>query len=148
MKQRITDKAIDPQKVISSVRGSQLGGTVVFIGTVRDHGDAGPVDRIHYEAYAPMAEKKLEQIEKDVGAEWPDAKLSLIHRVGELDVGEVSVVVAAAAPHRGDAFEACRLAIERIKHEVPIWKKERLADGSEAWVEGHAVTTPKPRKTR
>ncbi len=146
MKHRLTEKAIDPEEVVSSVRGPELGGTAVFIGTVRDNSEAGRVDRIRYEAYVPMAEKKLAQIEEDVRSRWPDTKVRLVHRVGDLDVGEVSVVVVVSAPHRADAFEACRLAIERIKREVPIWKKERLADGSEAWVQGHGVTAPGPRR--
>ncbi len=145
MKHRLTDKAIDPGSVMSSVRGPKLGGTVVFIGTVRDNSEAGHVDGIRYEAYTPMAEKKLEQIENDVGVRWPGAKVSLVHRIGELHVGEVSVAVVVSAPHRGDAFEACRLAIERIKHEVPIWKKERLSDGSERWVEGRQESARRSR---
>lgn len=147
LKHRLTGRTIDVKKVISSVHGPGEGGTVVFIGTVRDNSELGRVDKILYEAYVSMAEKKLEQIERDVRLRWPDAKVSLVHRTGELDVGEVSVVVATAAPHRGEAFEACRLAIERIKHEVPIWKKERLVGGREVWVVGQQTTVGK-RKGR
>ncbi len=149
LQRRLTKKRIDPGLVMSAVQDPECGGTALFIGTVRDRSEAGSVDRIHYEAYEPMAEKVLEQIEEEVSSKWPQSKVRLVHRIGELDVGEVSVVVAASAPHRAEAFDACRLAIERIKREVPIWKKERLVGGREVWVEGYrAGTGPKARKVR
>lgn len=138
---RLTKGRIVPGSVMSTVQDPRCGGTVLFVGTVRERSEAGHVDRIHYEAYEPMAEKVLERIEKEVSEKWPESKVRLVHRVGELDVGEVSVVVAVSAPHRAEAFDACRLAIERIKREVPIWKKERLVGGEEVWVEGQAHGT-------
>jgi molybdopterin synthase catalytic subunit len=137
---RITDKAIDPARVLSEVEGPKSGATALFLGTVRDNSEAGDVDLILYDAYVPMAERRMLEIEEEVRHLWPVNDVRLIHRIGKLRVGEVSVVVAVSSPHRGEAFEACRHAIERIKHDVPIWKKERLASGREVWVEGHAMS--------
>lgn len=139
MPRRLTKDRIAPESVMSEVQDPGCGGTALFVGTVRERSDAGHVDRIHYEAYEPMAEKALAQIEREVSRRWPESRVRLLHRVGELEVGEVSVVVAVSAPHRAEAFEACRLAIERIKREVPIWKRERLVGGKEVWVKGRAA---------
>jgi len=144
----LTDKVIDTGSVLKSVLGPKAGGTVLFIGTVRDNSEAGQVDLIRYEAYEPMAVKSLREIEEDVADAWPDAKIKVVHRVGELRVGEVSVAVAVSAPHRAEAFEACRHAIERIKRDVPIWKKERLVGGKEVWVEGHAAKRSRKVRSR
>jgi molybdopterin synthase catalytic subunit len=145
---RLTREKIDPDSVVSAVQDPLCGGTVLFVGTVREKSEAGNVDRIHYEAYEPMAEKMLRQIEEEISTKWPESKVKLAHRVGELEVGEVSVAVAVSAPHRAEAFEGCRLAIERIKHEVPIWKKERLVGGREVWVEGHRADARSAGKSR
>ncbi|MGA2666143.1 MAG: molybdenum cofactor biosynthesis protein MoaE [Nitrososphaerales archaeon] len=147
---RVTRERLDPSAVLAQTSDPSAGGTVLFVGTVRDDGEAGKVDRILYEAYEALAERRLLEIEEGVKSSVPGARVALRHRVGELRVGEVSVAVAVSAPHRAEAFEACRLAIERIKHEVPIWKKERLADGSERWVEGTALPAadPKTKKGR
>jgi len=142
---RLTKKRIDPDSILKEVRARASGGTVLFLGTVRDNSEAGKVDLIRYDAYEPMAEKKLRHIEEEVERDWP-VKAKLVHRVGKLKVGEISVAVAVSSPHRAEAFEACRHAIEMIKRDVPIWKKERLADGREVWVEGHATkATARPR---
>jgi molybdopterin synthase catalytic subunit len=141
---RITVKTIDPARALSEVEGPKSGATVLFVGTVRDNSEAGDVDLILYEAYVPMAERRMLEIEDEVRRLWPVNDVKLLHRIGKLRVGDVSVVVAVSSPHRGEAFEACRHAIERIKHDVPIWKKERLASGREVWVEGHAMS-PRPR---
>ncbi|MDA4114909.1 MAG: molybdenum cofactor biosynthesis protein MoaE, partial [Thaumarchaeota archaeon] len=125
--------------LLAEVNDPKAGGTVLFIGTVRDNSDAGDVDMINYDAYLPMAEKRMVEIEEEVKRMWPVRKVAARHRIGDLKVGEVSVVVAVSAPHRAEAFEACRHAIERIKHDVPIWKKERLADGQERWVQGKVM---------
>ncbi len=136
---RITEDTIDPARVLSDVEGPTSGGAVLFLGTVRDNSEAGEVDLISYEAYVPMAEKRMLEIEKEVRRLWPVDKVKLLHRIGKLRVGEISVAVAVSSPHRAEAFEACRHAIERIKHDVPIWKKERLATGREVWGEGQAM---------
>jgi len=143
----LTKKKIDLDSLLKSVHDRGAGGTVLFVGTVRDSSEAGQVDLIHYEAYEPMADRILQEIKREVKHRWPASKVGIVHRIGDLQVGEASVAVAVSAPHRAEAFEACRHAIERIKRDVPIWKKERLADGNEVWVEGHA-TGPAPKARR
>jgi molybdopterin synthase catalytic subunit len=134
---RLTRAKIDPAKLLRSVGDSGAGGTVLFLGTVRDNSEAGSVNKIEYEAYEPMAEKALAQAEEEVRRRWPDTKhVRILHRVGGLAVGEISVAVVVSSAHRAEAFEACRHAIERVKHDVPIWKREKLVDGKEVWVEG------------
>jgi molybdopterin synthase catalytic subunit len=134
---RLTRRKIDPAKVLKSVARPQAGAVVLFLGTVRDMSEAGPVDGMQYEAYGPMAEKALLRTEEEVRRLWPRTKaVKITHRVGDLDVGDLSVAVAVSAAHRADAFEACRHAIEAIKHDVPIWKRERLRGGKEVWVAG------------
>lgn len=137
---RLTRDRIDPSRLLTSVGDPGAGAVVLFLGTVRDHSEAGHVEKIEYEAYAPMVEKRLAQTEAEVKRKWPATKaVRILHRVGALEVGDVSVAVAVSSPHRAEAFEACREAIERIKHDVPIWKKEKLADGKEVWVEGQPM---------
>jgi len=138
---RLTKSVIDPGEVLASIVDDGAGGVALFLGTVRDHSEAGRVDRIEYEAYEPMAEKGLLQAEKEIRKRWPATKkIRIVHRLGKLFIGEVSVAVAVSSPHRAEAFEACRFGIEMIKHDVPIWKRERLADGREVWVEGVALS--------
>src|ERR1700722_9349316 len=107
---RMTRTKIDPRSMLAEVNDPGAGGTVLFIGTVRDNSEAGEVDRIIYDAYLPMAEKRMLEIEEEVKRRWPVKGVAAQHRVGELKVGEVSVVVAVSAPHRAEAFEACRHA--------------------------------------
>jgi molybdopterin synthase catalytic subunit len=137
---RLTREVIDPSEIVRSVGEAGAGAVALFLGTVRDNSEAGRVLRIEYEAYEPMAEKRLAEAERDVRRRWPATTgVKILHRLGSLRVGEVSVAVAVSSPHRAEAFEACRHAIETIKHEVPIWKRETLGDGSEVWVEGVPV---------
>jgi len=137
---RLTRDVIDPSEVLRSVANPGSGAVVLFLGTVRDNSKAGSVERIEYEAYEPMAEKRLAEAEREVKRRWPTISgVKIVHRVGGLAVGDVSVAVAVSSPHRAEAFEACRHAIETIKRDVPIWKREKLGDGSEVWVEGVPV---------
>jgi molybdopterin synthase catalytic subunit len=137
---RLTSRKIDHEEVLRSVRDDGAGAVVLFLGTVRDNSEAGHVERIEYEAYEPMAEKSLARTAEDVKRRWPATKaVRIVHRLGALAVGDVSVAVAVSSPHRAEAFEACRHAIESIKHDAPIWKREKLADGKEVWVEGVPV---------
>lgn len=145
---RMTRRPLDPADVLGEVASPGSGATVLFVGTVRDNSEAGEVDRIFYDSYLPLAEKRMRDIEDEVRKIWPVNGISVRHRVGDLKVGETSVVVAVSAPHRAAAFDACRHAIERIKHDVPIWKMERLADGRNVWVEGHAMRTRSALKAR
>lgn len=137
---RLTRSRIDPAKMLKAVEDPGAGAVVLFLGVVRDNSEAGKVNVIEYEAYGPMAKKRLARTEEEVKRMWPATKaVKILHRVGRLSVGEVSVAIAVSSPHRAEAFEACRHAIETIKHDVPIWKRERLADGREVWVEGVPV---------
>ncbi len=131
---RLTREPIDYHALTEQVRRPECGAVVTFLGTVRDlTGDKVTV-ALDYEAYPGMAEKKLAEIEAETRGRWPVGDIALVHRLGRLDVGEVSVAVAVSCPHRAQAFEACRHAIDRLKELVPIWKKENWADGSTEWV--------------
>jgi len=116
------------------VRRPACGALVTFLGTVRDLTDGRQTVALDYEAHASMAEKKLAEIEQQTRERWPVGEMAMVHRLGYLEVGEVSVAVAVSCPHRAEAFEACRFAIERLKEFVPIWKRENWADGSTEWV--------------
>jgi molybdopterin synthase catalytic subunit len=111
-----------------------MGGVVTFTGVVRNQARGAEIDHLEYEAYAPMAEKEMRKIRDAVAARWPQVKLAFAHRVGRLAIGEAAVMIAAAAPHRAEAFEACRFAIDTLKKTVPIWKKEFATSGA-YWVE-------------
>lgn len=131
---RLTRDVIDYHDLMEQVRRDDCGGVCAFLGTVRDlTGDKVTV-ALEYEAYAAMAEKKMAEIEADTRTRWPVKEMVVEHRLGRLEVGEVSVAVAVSCPHRAQAFEACRHAIDRLKDIVPIWKKENWADGSTEWV--------------
>ena len=120
--------------LLREVTGPEMGGVVTFTGVVRNHARGESIDHLEYEAYAPMAEKELRKIVLAVHERWPHVRIALSHRVGRLAIGDAAVMIAAAAPHRAEAFEACRFAIDRLKASVPIWKKEFAASGS-YWVE-------------
>ena len=129
----LRDAPISVEEVERAVRHGGAGAVVSFTGTVRDHTGPHDVVALEYEAYRGMAERVLRQIEDEVRAEWPDARLAVLHRVGRLEIGEASVVIAVSSPHRAEAFAACRRVIERLKEDVPIWKREIRRDGS-VWV--------------
>jgi MoaE-MoaD fusion protein len=129
---RLTGDPLSLAEVVAAVSGPERGGVVTFTGDVRGTSRGRRVVRLEYEAYREMAERKLAEIGESVGAEH-GALVAIVHRVGTLSPGEAAVVVAAAAPHRAPAFRACEAALERLKHEAPIWKREVFDDGSE-WV--------------
>jgi len=131
----LTPNIIDSHALTEQVRRSDCGAVVTFLGTVRDLTDGKITVALDYEAYPGMAEKKMAEIERDTRQRWPVGELAMVHRVGHLEVGEVSVAVAVSCPHRAEAFEACRYAIDRLKELVPIWKKENWADGRTEWVD-------------
>jgi len=116
------------------VRRPAAGGVCLFVGVVRDHADGKAVARLDYEAHATLACKEMSRILSAMVASNPELRLCALHRVGELAVGDLAVIVAASAPHRGEAFVACREAIDAIKRTVPIWKKEWAPDGAAHWV--------------
>ena len=129
----LTDDPIDPQALVKRVLRSSDGAYVLFEGVVRNHHEGKAVESIFYDAYRPMAEKEMEAIVRDIEARYPDVALAVVHRLGQLIVGDSSIAIVACSPHRAEAFEACRMMIDRIKETVPIWKKERGPDGEE-WV--------------
>jgi molybdopterin synthase catalytic subunit len=131
---RLTHELIDYHALTEQVRRNDCGAVVTFLGTVRDLTDGKETVALDYEAYPAMAEKKLAEIERETRQRWPVGDMVLVHRLGHLEVGEVSVVAVVSCPHRAQAFEACRHAIDRLKELVPIWKKENWADGSTEWV--------------
>ncbi|HKC49581.1 MAG TPA: molybdopterin converting factor subunit 1 [Myxococcota bacterium] len=120
--------------LLREVGGPEMGGAVTFTGIVRNNARGEAIDHLEYEAYAPMAEKEMRKIVDAVHERWPHVRIAISHRVGRLAIGDAAVMIAAAAPHRAEAFEACRFAIDRLKATVPIWKKEFATSGS-YWVE-------------
>jgi molybdopterin synthase catalytic subunit len=134
--QKITEKEISIEEILDSIRDNDVGATVLFIGTVRNFGEVDTVVNMYYESYTKMAEERIQIIVDDAKQKW-NINCRLLHRIGDLEVGDVSVVVAVSSSHRHDAFDACQYLIERIKREVPIWKKERLIGGGERWVKGY-----------
>jgi len=133
---RVTAEPLEPAEAVAFVTDSGAGGICVFLGTVRDHSEAGDVTGLEYEAWAEMAERSLAEAGEEMLLRWPVRRAALLHRTGRLEIQEVSVVVACSAPHRAEAFEACRHGIERVKSEAPIWKKESLVGGEAHWVKG------------
>jgi molybdopterin synthase catalytic subunit len=130
----ITQNPLDHAAITEGVRSHQAGAVCSFLGTVREMTGERRTSSLDYEAYPEMAVKKLAELEAEARTRWPIIETALVHRVGHLDLGEISVVVAVSCPHRGQAFEACRWLIDRLKEVVPIWKKEVWADGTEEWV--------------
>ena len=139
----ITDKAIDPQPITASVRRDSNGAVVTFLGTTRRTSMGKTVLHLEYEAYAPMALKKLREIAAEITEKWRIEDISIVHRIGRLEIEDISLVVAIASPHRKEAFQACGFVVDRIKETVPIWKKEVFEDG-QVWVgcQSHAVHAP------
>ena len=122
------------------------GAIAAFAGLVRDHNQGRRVRFLEYEAYEPLAVRALERIVVEARAAWPRARLALHHRIGRLEIGEASIIIVAASAHRGEAFAACRYAIERVKQIVPIWKREHF-EGGELWLEG-ATADPEDEAAR
>jgi molybdopterin synthase catalytic subunit len=136
---KITTEVITGAEVREAVEGPDAGAVVLFFGTVRNNTGGRAVKYLEYEAYPPMAEKKMAEIAQEVSEKWGVDRVAMIHRVGKLEIGEVSVAVAVASPHRKDGFEACQYAMDRLKQIVPIWKREVWADGEAEWVKPDAV---------
>ena len=139
----VTKEKIDIQSIIDKVIQREAGAITTFIGTVRELTKGKKTLFLIYEAYESMAVKKLEQIGTEIEARWPGSEVAISHRVGRLEITDVAVVIAVSTPHRADAYEANRYAIERIKEIVPIWKKEHWEDGEE-WVGNQLETVAYP----
>ncbi|MGW1163247.1 molybdenum cofactor biosynthesis protein MoaE [Streptomyces sp. NPDC002513] len=129
----IRDAPLSVDEVFQAVGDDAAGGTVLFVGTVRNHDAGADVDELGYSCH-PSAEAEMRRIAEKVAADYPVRALAAVHRVGSLRVGDLAVVVAVACPHRGEAFEACRRLIDDLKHDVPIWKHQTFSDGTEEWV--------------
>jgi molybdopterin synthase catalytic subunit len=129
----IRESALSIDEALASVRRPGAGGIAIFVGVVRDENAGRAVTRLEYSAYASMARREMERIAEEIEREIEGVRVAALHRVGSLEVGEPAVVCAASAPHRGEAFRACRELINRIKARVPIWKREIGPDGA-AWV--------------
>ena len=144
----LTRAPIVPQDILAGVKAPADGAVVVFDGIVRNHSGGRQTLYLDYEAYEPMALRQMEEIAAELHARWAVDRVALVHRLGRLQIGETSVLIAVSAAHRADAFDACRHAIERLKRVVPIWKKEYFADGA-VWVEGErpaAAEIASPRR--
>lgn len=147
MRSWVTREPIDAGALLAAVGAPADGAALLFVGTVRDHNDGRPVVGVRYEAYVEMAEPVLEQIAGEAAARLGTDRVAVVHRVGELAVGEASVAIAVSSPHRAEAFDACRFVIEEIKRRLPIWKEERYAgDASPRWLAGTPppLTEPQP----
>ena len=136
---KITSDEIELGDVIRAVEAGDAGAIVHFLGVVRNNTEGREVSYLEYEAYPPMAEKKMAEIAQEIHEKWGLDRVAMIHRVGRLEIGEVSVAVAVASPHRKEAFEACHYVMNRLKQIVPIWKREVWADGEEEWVKPDPV---------
>jgi molybdopterin synthase catalytic subunit len=131
----VTAEPLEIEPLIALVGATGDGAVVTFAGLVRDHNQGRRVRFLEYEAYEPLAVRALERIVDEVKARWPAARVAAHHRIGRLEIGDASIVIAAASAHRADAFAACRYTIERVKQIVPIWKREHF-DGGDVWLEG------------
>jgi molybdopterin synthase catalytic subunit len=130
----VVETPLSPDAIAAAVDEPGAGGVVIFSGVVRDNTDGRPVKFLEYEAHAAMAEAKIRDIGDAIRARWAGVRrVAILHRIGRLEIGESSVLIAVSAAHRGDAFEACRYAIDTLKRTVPVWKKEHFEDG-EVWV--------------
>ncbi|WP_030451759.1 molybdenum cofactor biosynthesis protein MoaE [Herbidospora cretacea] len=129
----IRETPLSVDEVVAAVGDHAAGGTTLFIGTVRDLDEGRDVELLSYSAH-PSAEAELRRVAEKVAADFPVTALAAVHRVGDLALGDIAVIVAVACPHRGEAFAASRRLIDDLKHEVPIWKNQRFADGSAEWV--------------
>lgn len=144
----ITESPIDFASLTERVRSNQAGAVCLFLGTVRELTGGKRTLALDYEAYPAMAQSKLAELEAEARRRWPILDVALVHRVGRLDLGEVSVAIAVSCPHRHQAFEASRWLIDTLKEIVPIWKKETWADGSEEWVHPGLEATGEPSPDR
>jgi len=130
----LSERPLDVGATVARVAGPGMGGIVTFLGAVRNEARGRQIRHLEYESYPEMAEREMQKIADAAAERWPGVRVAIAHRSGHLEVGDLAVVIAAAAPHRAEAFEACRFAIDTLKQTVPIWKKEFATDG-EYWVD-------------
>lgn len=131
---RLTHEELNYAALTEAVRSRNAGAVLLFLGTVRELTAGRETQALDYEAYAEMAQAKLEEVAAEAREKWPVIEVGIEHRLGHLEVGDISVAVAVSCPHRAQAFEAGRYLIDQLKERVPIWKKENWSDGSTEWV--------------
>ena len=139
---KITEDEISVDALYNTVLKDSHGAVVTFAGVVRDHSGDKRTNYLEYEAYTNMAEKKMAEIGDEIQRQWGIADVAILHRVGRLEIGEISVLIAIASPHRAEALAACKYAIDRLKEIVPIWKKE-VGENGDYWVEGPVSASSK-----
>ena len=132
---RITNNRLSLQEIMLELEDNSAGALSVFIGNVRNRGRSGNVSEIYYESYSKMAEQKMREIENEAQTKWEIKKLAVFHRIGNIKVGEASIIIGVSSEHRNEAFEACKYVINNVKTRVPIWKKE-ISDENQKWVDG------------
>ena len=137
----VTREPLDPAPLVAAVRCGESGAVALFYGVVRNENMGRSVRYLEYDAYPEMAVKKMEEVAREVRAKYPVTGIGVLHRIGRLEIGETSLLVAVSSAHRAEAFDACHFAVDRIKQVVPVWKKEVWDDGAE-WVEGHTPDVP------
>ena len=136
---RIQDTALNLEDFDSIQAFPECGGTGIFIGTVRNHHEGRAVQALKYTSYAPVAEKMIRTIKQEIQEKYALRYVRVVHRIGTLDIGDKAIIAIAYAPHRREAFQACEEAVERVKHEVPVWKEEFYTDGSSQYVAGCCI---------
>ena len=136
---RVQSTALDQANFDGIQHFPECGGIGIFIGTVRNHHEGKAVKALKYTAYAPVAEKMIRAIEQEIQAKYQVSYVRVVHRIGALEIGDTAIIAMAYAAHRREAFQACEEAVERVKHEVPVWKEEFYADGSSQYVEGCCI---------
>lgn len=133
---RVTRDPIEPESVLAQVGATEDGAVVLFLGVVRDHNDGSAVTGLTYDAYDTMAAGVLDEITAEAAARLGTDRIAVVHRVGELEIGDVSVAIAASSPHRAESFDAARYVIAEIKKRLPVWKKEHYVGAESRWLEG------------
>ena len=142
----ITRDPLDPAPLVEAVSKHEAGAVALFYGVVRNENLGRRVQYLEYDAYPEMAIKKMHEVADEVRAKFPVAGIGILHRIGRLEIGETSLLVAVSSAHRAEAFAACHFAVDRVKEIVPVWKKEVWDDGS-AWIEGHTPDVKTPERT-
>jgi molybdopterin synthase catalytic subunit/molybdopterin converting factor small subunit len=144
----VTSDPLDPQRLVDAVRVDEAGAVTLFHGVARNNNEGRAVRALEYEAHESLAEKKLREVADEISKRFDITGIGVYHRIGRLDIGEASLLVAVSAAHRAEAFNACHAAVDRIKEVVPIWKKEIWEDGGGEWVPGHPVDAPEGSPAR
>ena len=133
---RLSDTALSIDETYAYLHDPEAGGICLFVGTIRNKNQQKDVDHLTMEAYSAMAKKQMERIANEASTKWPIQKISVSHRTGKLEIGDIAVIIGVCSVHRAEAFKACEWLIDTLKQEVPIWKNEFYADGS-AWLVPH-----------